>query len=136
MNSVSTLWEAIRKYLEDNKTTIGILTAERAEVGKATTTKTPGCLVWLEFESAVVASGGAGISLPINISVFCLASAQHKSVSAIDAALDVATNVVSALADKTISTCAIELSSEPIEVIDSSSTSAVVVVQFKTKVNL
>ena len=136
MNSVSTLWEAIREYLSDNKATVGIVTAERAEVGKATTTKTPGCLVWFDFKPAVIANGGAGIYLPINISIFCLASAQQKSAPAIDAALDIATNVVNLLSGAIISTCAIELSEEPIEVVDSSSTSAVVAVQFKTKVNL
>ena len=49
---VSELWEGIVEDLQDNASTLGIKTAEQAEIGKATVTKTPGCLVWLDFDES------------------------------------------------------------------------------------
>lgn len=137
MNIITELWDGARQHLENYKDIIGIKTAEKAEPGKATLTKPPGCLVWLDFEPAFIDQGGECIFLPINVVIFCISGPQLKSASALDAALDIAVNVINSLSGTPISGWLISLAADkPIEIVDASSNNSIVAVTFNTRVSL
>ncbi len=133
---ISEVWQSVTDFLNDNKTALGIKQAKRAETGKVASIQTPACLTWLEFNSPTVLNAGRVLSIPATITVFCLASPKAGQIDAIDESLLIASNIITQLSGQVINDVPILLSEEPMEIVERSSTSAVVAVHFNVDIPL
>lgn len=138
MGKVESLWTGVVKELDSNVAALGITGAERAELGKVTNVKSPGCTVWLEFAPATYGLQQGAVSMGVEVHIFCIGPPQAKRAQAIDAAFGIAEAVIGLLAGSTVGGCFLRLPQDSafLALVDSSSNAAVVGVVFETEVIL
>jgi hypothetical protein len=133
---IGQIWDAINDALIAERETLGILTAERAEQGKQSISQTPGCMTWLDVDSASVSNSDAAYSVRVDVTIFCISAPRRSSAETLDDALLIAVNVLRLLAGTTVSGAYLEATDRAIEIVDARANGAVVAVNLRTDVSL
>ncbi len=138
MNGISQLWDDATSYLKGNALLFGITSAEKAKSGKVNQTVPPSCVTWVEIPHADLAADGTIIEVEVNLYVFCIAAPDKTSENAVNNALDIAAKIITALpsALDPMRYALYPNADNPIEIVDPSSTSAIVAAVFTAKVAL
>ncbi len=136
MNAISELWDGINDALLAKKVDIGITSVEQAETGTLNTIKAPGCATWIDFGDADFSGGGQILSLPVELFVFCVATPQKNQCAAVNAALEIALNVLNCISGTAVNGSVILPGAKPLELIEKSSTKSIVAAMFTIDVRL
>ncbi len=138
-NGLSTLWQGIVTDLNVNKKILGISGCERAAMGQVTTLVPPSAVVWINpYQTVSSISQNGAITFPTEINIFCISTPTLAEADAVDGALEIAKNILQHLSYKEISgTILTQPDTEPaLEIIERSSTQAVVAILLKAEVQL
>lgn len=151
-NGISTLWQGIVDDLNENKDDLGIGIsgaendppddgmpgAERAFTGKVTTLMPPSAAVWLVPGTPTLVSQKGNVCIPLDVFIYCIAAPTGTEAEAVDAALVIGAKVLAHLTNAEIEgTVLTQPDNEPpLEIVERSSTGAVVGVQLKAEVTL
>lgn len=133
---IGQIWDAINDALVAERETLGILTAERAEQGKQSISQTPGCMTWLDIDSANITNSGTAYSARVDVTIFCISAPRRSAAEALDDALLIAINVLKLMAGTTVSGAYLEAAERALEIIDARANGAVVAVNLRTDVSL
>lgn len=138
MNGLSMLWEAVVTDLQMNKDALGIDGAERAYTGKVTTISPPSAAVWLNPLVPSRMSQSGAILFPTDVIIYCVAAPKNREDDAVNAALEIAASILRHLTNREISGVILQQpdNDQPLEIVDRSSTGAVVGVLLKAEVSL
>ena len=136
MNKISEAWNAIDAALLAHKVAIGITSVEKAETSTVQVAKPPAVLTWIDFGTATTTAQGKIFSMPIEVFVFCIALPKKTPADAIEAAMDIAVNVLNTLSGMDICGADLLPMENPIDIAEKSSTKAVVAAMFNLKVRL
>ena len=137
MNGISTLWTNIVNDLIANKVSLGIATAERAQMGKTISLSSAGVAVWLKPGVSQPISHGKPVTIPVEIFFYCASSPSTDAANATDAAIEIAVKVFNRYAGLTLATDYIFADGETsIEVLETKSNAAIVGVMLKCEVTL
>ncbi len=138
MNGFSELWQGVVDELNANNVSLGISAAVRAATGKVTTLVPPSAAVWLNLGVPGKTSQRGAIQFPTDVIIYCISSPKVNEADAVDGALEIAGKVLRHLTNKEISGVVLQQpENEPaIEVVERSSTQAIVGVLLKAEVDL
>ena len=141
-NALSAFWQGIVDALNANKSDLGIGTidlpgAERAKTGQVVTLSPPSAAVWIAPQPATFTSQYGAITIPVDIHVFCVGVPSTAEAEATDNAMEVAIKVLRFLTGTEIAgTVLFQPDNETvIEIVESSSSQAVVGVLLKAEVS-
>lgn len=138
-NGLSTLWQGIVDNLNDNKDDLGIKNrAERAFTGKVTTLLPPSAAVWIKPDIAKLISQNGALTFPCDVTLFCASAPAAKEVDAVDGALEIAKKVLAHCTNLDVGGVILtQPDDEPVlEIVERSSTGAVVGILLKAEVTL
>ncbi len=141
MNALSTLWQGTVDALNESKLALGIGSdvldgAERAKSGQVITLSPPSVAVWIQPQPTTNISQRGAVTIPVDVHVFCTGAPSDTEAGAIDNAMEVAVKILQYLTGKEIAgTVLFQPDNEnAVEVVESSSSQAVVAVLMKAEV--
>lgn len=138
MNGITQLWRTLVDLLNANAAALGINGAERAATGSITTLTPPCAVVWIDPQPPAYVSQNGAVRLPLDVYIYCSASPTVREDDAVDGALEIAKNILTYCTNLE---CAGFILSQPenqspIEIVERSSTGAVVSVLLKSEIQL
>ncbi|MBP8975100.1 MAG: hypothetical protein KBG83_00130 [Bacteroidetes bacterium] len=139
MNGFSQLWQDIVDTLNGAAAELGIAGAERAAMGQISTIIPPAAIVWINpYKAATQHSQNGALTFPTDIHIFCIAAPTVMEADAVDAALEIAKNILRFLSNKEIAgTILTQPDDEPaLEIIERSSTQAIVAILLQAEIQL
>ena len=140
-NALSAFWQGIVDALNANKSDLGIGTvdlpgAERAKTGQVVTLSPPSAAIWIAPRPAINISQNGAVTIPVDVHVFCVGAPTDTESGAVDNAMEIAVKILRFLTGIEITgTVLFQPDNETvIEIVESSSSQAVVAVLLKAEV--
>lgn len=138
MNGISALWKAVVNELNANAVVLGIGGAERAATGSITTLTPPCAVVWIDPQTPLAMSQHGAVRLPLDVYIYCIAAPTVREDDAVDGAIEIAKKIFAHLNNTELADVILYQpdNQSPIEIVERSSTGAVVSVILKAEVIL